>query len=111
MTTEHTPGPCLNSQNGLPHCLHYQEGDGDCCTCGKDLQHCDNCGWAGDARAETDPSDDANLCGECGDFICASSRTEDCRFYDDPPDSRNPYAQPYDDALIGHLRNNPPRNE
>ena len=30
----------------------------------------------------------------------------------DPPDSRNPYmAKPYDDALIGHLRNNPPRNE
>ena len=70
---------CVNSQNGLPHCLHYQEGDGDCCTCGKDLQHCDNCGWAGDARAVTDPSDDANLCPECGDFICASSRTEDCR--------------------------------
>ena len=29
----------------------------------------------------------------------------------DPPDSRNPYAKPYDEALIGHLRNNPPRNE
>ena len=29
----------------------------------------------------------------------------------DPPDSRNPYAHPFDDALIGHLRNNPPRNE
>ena len=29
----------------------------------------------------------------------------------DPPDSRNHMAKPYDDALIGHLRNNPPRNE
>ena len=29
----------------------------------------------------------------------------------DPPDSRNPYTKPYDEALIGHLRNNPPRNE
>ena len=79
---ERLPAECTNNQNGLPHCLHYQEGDGDCCTCGKDLQHCDNCGWAGDARAETDPSDDANLCGECGDFICASSRAEDCRAND-----------------------------
>ena len=29
----------------------------------------------------------------------------------DPPDSRNHMAKPYDEALIGHLRNNPPRNE
>ena len=36
----------------------------------------------------------------------------DCETVDhDPPDSRNHMAKPYDDALIGHLRNNPPRNE
>ena len=28
----------------------------------------------------------------------------------DPPDSRNHMAKPYDEALIDHLRNNPPRN-
>ena len=27
------------------HCLHYQEGDGNCCDCLKPLPHCHECGW------------------------------------------------------------------
>ena len=27
------------------HCLHYMEGDGDCCDCGEKLVFCENCGW------------------------------------------------------------------
>ena len=59
------------------HCLHYQEGDGDCCFCPQGLTHCDCCGWATVDEYKCNPSDDDNLCPECGDFRCSSY--EDCR--------------------------------
>ena len=42
-------------------------------------------------------------CGGCG----SCPRRGDCVTHPDadPPDSRNPYSRPYDDALAGHLRN------
>ena len=46
-------------------------------------------------------------CEPCGLNYCEYDNVhEDCETDDDPPDSRNPYAKPYDDALAGHLRNN-----
>ena len=67
--------------NGGAHCLHYQEGDGDCCECQKGLAHCDECGWAGEQAAGAEVSAegtiDPNLCPGCGDFICHSM--EDCK--------------------------------
>ena len=49
------------------HCLHYQEGDGNCCDCLKPLAHCHECGWAGEQTA--DPAADHNLCPTCANFL------------------------------------------
>ena len=56
------------------HCLHYQEGDGNCCDCLKPLAHCHECGWAGEQTAA--PAADHNLCPTCGSFLCLSF--DDC---------------------------------
>jgi len=50
------PFNCLDAGRDR-HCLHYEEGDGDCCICGKKLP----------------PS-----CEECGGFETADPRFEDC---------------------------------
>ena len=53
-------------------------------------------------------------CESCGLNYCEYNEGwhDDCETANhDPPDSRNHMAKPYDDALIGNLRNNPPRNE
>ena len=51
-------------------------------------------------------------CQDCiAKALAAIAKARGVEPYHDPPDSRNHMAKPYDDALIGHLRNNPPRNE
>ena len=71
-------------ENGGPiHCLHYQEGDGDCCACGKGLAHCDDCGWAGEPyngpEACAEGTIDPSLCPECGTDICYGMSKDECK--------------------------------
>ena len=36
----------LNEKCGIDdHCWHYIDGYGGCCTCGKELDYCPDCGW------------------------------------------------------------------
>ena len=65
------------------HCLHYLEGNGDCCDCGQGFAHCDECGWGGEIvegpAVSSEGTIDPNLCPECGNFICQSF--EDCPIF------------------------------
>ena len=74
MTTTKTSAPC-SAHDGL-HCLHYQEGDGDCCVCEAGLTHCDECGWAGEPEqlvvACCNEAPELVACPECGFGACRS---------------------------------------
>ena len=68
---------CPNPKHGGNHCLHYQEGDGDCCICEAGLTHCDSCGWAGEPNepgngCNEDGCDCETLCPECNGVVCRS---------------------------------------
>ena len=64
---------CLGCEE-FGHCLHYMEGDDDCCACEKGLVHCDSCGFV------TDGGD--GMCPECKTYpLCPSH--EDCQKYKD----------------------------
>ena len=70
----------LCTRKGGRHCLHFQEGDGDCCICEKRLIHCDCCGFAADENYVMEGAEcavDTNLCPTCGYDLCPGD--EDCR--------------------------------
>lgn len=59
---------CLGTRNGGLHCQHYQEGDGDCCDCGRP-NYCPDGGVVPDPDPQADDEPKPTTlpaCADCG---------------------------------------------